>query len=74
MNLIVEEARKLGASELQGEYLPTKKNDMVRDLYPRLGFSRVALREDGSSLWVLPLADYVANDPPIALIGSEARG
>jgi len=74
LNLIVEEARKLGASELQGEYLPTKKNDMVRDLYPRLGFSRVALREDGSSLWVLPLSDYVANDPPIALIGSEARG
>jgi FkbH-like protein len=74
MNLIVEEARKLGASELQGEYLPTQRNDMVRDLYPRLGFVRVALREDGSCLWALQLSDYVAFDAPVALRGSEARG
>jgi FkbH-like protein len=74
MNLIVEEAGKLGASELQGEYLPTKRNGMVHDLYPRLGFERVALREDGSSLWVLQLSDYVAFDAPIALKRSEARG
>jgi FkbH-like protein len=74
MNLIVEEARKLGARELQGEYLPTKRNDMVRGLYPRLGFVRVALREDDSSLWALQLSDYVAFDAPIALRKSEARG
>ena len=74
MNLLVEEARRLGASELQGEYLPTKKNGMVRDLYPRLGFLRVALREDGSSLWALQLSDYVSFDAPIALVRNEVHG
>jgi FkbH-like protein len=74
MNLIVEEASKLGACQLNGEYLPTKKNGMVRDLYPRLGFLQVVLRENGSSLWALQLSDYVAFDAPIALRRSEARG
>ena len=74
LNLIVAEARRLGATELQGEYLPTQKNGVVSDLYSRLGFSRVALREDGSSLWVLQMSDYVAIDAPIALKRSDARG
>jgi FkbH-like protein len=74
MNLIVEEARKLGASELLGEYLPTKKNGMVRDLYSSLGFLQAAPREDGSSLWLLQLSDYVAFDAPITLRRSEVRG
>lgn len=28
-----------GAKELRGEYLPTPKNGLVKDLYPRLGFA-----------------------------------
>jgi len=29
----------LGAKRLLGEYRPTPKNDVVADLYPRLGFT-----------------------------------
>ena len=37
--MIASEAAKLGATRLIGEYIPTKKNAMVRDHYPRLGFA-----------------------------------
>ena len=39
LNLIAQEARKLGARRLIGEYVPTKKNAMVKDHYARLGFT-----------------------------------
>jgi len=32
-------AEGMGARRLMGEYLPTAKNDVVADLYPRLGFA-----------------------------------
>jgi FkbH-like protein len=35
---LIEQARELGAVRLIGEYQPTQKNDVVADLYPRLGF------------------------------------
>jgi FkbH-like protein len=38
---LVEHARRLGCREILGEYLPTKKNAMVRGLYPTLGFTPV---------------------------------
>jgi FkbH-like protein len=38
-NRIVEEARRLGASAVIGEYRPTAKNGMVEGLYPSLGYS-----------------------------------
>jgi predicted enzyme involved in methoxymalonyl-ACP biosynthesis len=34
-------AAGLGAELVLGEYLPTPKNDVVADRYPRLGFSAV---------------------------------
>jgi FkbH-like protein len=33
-------ARRLGYREIRGEYIPTKKNALVGDLYDRLGFRR----------------------------------
>jgi FkbH-like protein len=72
INLVVEEARKRGASRLLGEYLPTKKNGMVREHYQKLGFSRIAAGEDGSSQWVLPLADFHAFATSIVTARSDA--
>jgi predicted enzyme involved in methoxymalonyl-ACP biosynthesis len=59
LNLVAEQALILGARRLIGEYRPTKKNGMVREHYARLGFSGLERREDGGSLDVLPLADFV---------------
>jgi FkbH-like protein len=57
MNAIVRMATLRGASFVRGQYLPTKKNGMVRDLLPRMGFSLV--REvEGSLEFALEVARY----------------
>jgi FkbH-like protein len=59
LNLVAQEAMKLGAKRLVGEYLPTAKNGMVKDHYERLGFAPVSREADGSSRAVLDLAEFV---------------
>ena len=58
LNLVVAEARRLGALRLIGEYRPTAKNGMVREHYQRLGFTRVSDAEDGSTVWALDVAAF----------------
>lgn len=41
VNEIVRRARERGAARVRGVYLPTAKNGMVKDLYPRFGFTPV---------------------------------
>jgi FkbH-like protein len=53
-------ARALGARRLIGEYLPTAKNELVCDLYPRLGFTENG-RHDGWVRYELPLDDPRTN-------------
>lgn len=43
---IVEHAKKDGITEIIGEYLPTKKNGMVKDLYDNLSFTKIVALED----------------------------
>lgn len=56
-----------GASILYGEYRPTARNEVVRSLYPSLGFSEaappVAGSGEGSLWWELPLRDGVIPAP-----------
>jgi FkbH-like protein len=42
---VVERARLAGASTVVGEYIPTERNGLCADLYPRHGFQRT----DGST-------------------------
>jgi FkbH-like protein len=52
-------AREMGAKTLIGEYIPSKRNAQVADLYPRLGFES---RESGRLFaW-----DLSTGDPPAA--------
>jgi FkbH-like protein len=44
---IVRIARAKGCVKVKGEYIPTAKNSMVKDLYPRLGFQTVGVNGDG---------------------------
>ncbi len=53
---IVARARALGARRLIGEYVPTAKNALVRELYPRLGFAEIG-RTDASVRYALSLDD-----------------
>jgi FkbH-like protein len=59
LNLVAGEARRLGAKRLIGEYIPTKKNGMVKDHFARLGFTTVASDEAGGNRNVLELAEFV---------------
>ncbi len=54
---VIEIARARGANRLGGEYLPTKKNGVVADLYPRLGFEEA----QGRNAWSRS-TDSVASD------------
>ncbi len=60
--LLVEQARARGLARLIGQYIPTSKNGMVRDLYERLGFQKI---DDGR--FVLPIADFKTADLPMTM-------
>jgi predicted enzyme involved in methoxymalonyl-ACP biosynthesis len=53
-------ARSLGARRLIGEYLPSAKNELVCDLYPRLGFTEAG-RQEGGVRYAMSLDDPRAN-------------
>jgi FkbH-like protein len=57
LNLVVDEALRLGAKRLTGQYRPTAKNGMVREHYARLGFT-LAGEANGATEWTLPLDDW----------------
>ena len=64
LGLLVGEARARGLSRLVGEFIPTAKNGMVRDLYARLGFQPL----DGEGArFALDIADFQAPDPPMSM-------
>jgi len=52
LNAMVNVARQHGYQYIKGEYIPTAKNEMVKDHYQNLGFTA-----DGDG-WVLDVASY----------------
>ena len=62
MNIAVEMASKLGMNAFEALYIPTAKNEVVRNLYADLGFE--VLDElnapDGGTRWRLPLDRFQA--------------
>jgi len=59
LNLIAQEARTLGAQRLVGEYVPTKKNAMVKEHYARLGFTTMETDAAGGNRNILDLAAFI---------------
>lgn len=55
---VIDIAREMGATRLVGEYQPTPKNDVVADLYDRMGF----IRENGASFWSRPIGSAAPAD------------
>jgi FkbH-like protein len=52
LNTIVEFSREKGFSVLKGEYIPTAKNEMVKDHYKNLGFKQAG------DFWELDVLEY----------------
>jgi FkbH-like protein len=68
LNLIAQQAAKRGARRIVGEYIPTKKNAMVKDHYTRLGFTVMATDPAGGNRTMLDLAGFTAADTFIHVV------
>ena len=68
LNLIAEQAAKLGARRIVGEYIPTTKNAMVKDHYARLGFAVMPTDDNGGNRSVLDLAAFTPTETFIHVI------
>jgi FkbH-like protein len=66
-NELSERARELGYKFLRGEFIPTRKNALVCDLYDRLGCERIAETAEGSVIYRYALWD---TPPPKAFIAA----
>lgn len=60
-------ARAAGAATLTGRYIPSAKNRMVAEHYPRLGFAAAGGVAGGETLWRLDLSAYAAPDLPMRI-------
>jgi FkbH-like protein len=58
LNLIAAQARELGADRLIGEYIPTKKNGMVKEHYAKLGFTLLHSGDSGETRYVRDLRSF----------------
>ena len=58
INNIFSYAARLGAKRVVGQYLPTAKNDMVKDFFKSFGFEKVADGDGGASQWALAVDAY----------------
>ena len=67
MNRLVEIAVSTRVTRVVGEYVPTQKNGVVKNLYSELGFHQLEGGEDGR-WWELALDDS-DNNPLTTFIG-----
>lgn len=58
MNTLFEEAATAGVERVRARYIPTGRNGMVADFYPRLGFAVAGRDDDGSVEFACAVADY----------------
>lgn len=68
LNVVIEQARRLGARRLVGHYRHTSRNSMVADHYARLGFHPLDARETGDSSWELVLSESASLETFIQVI------
>jgi FkbH-like protein len=67
LNCIMAAARSAGVRSVIGLYLPTERNDMVREHYSKLGFERCGDVAAGTR-WRLDVDSYVAASVPIEIV------
>lgn len=63
MNYVVEQARGINAATIEGAYIPSAKNDMVKDFYKRYGFVQAGDAGGDATCWTLDVTRYV--DRPV---------
>jgi FkbH-like protein len=71
LNCIMAAAKSAGVRSVIGLYLPTERNDMVREHYAKLGFERFGDAEGGTR-WRLDVGGYAAPCVPIEIVELES--
>jgi FkbH-like protein len=74
LNLVLADARRLGLQRIVGEYRPTAKNGMVKDMYERLGFALIDHDAAGISRWALDVDAYVPRQTHIRVLEAMHAG
>lgn len=60
MDEVVHRAKALGLKKLVGHYYPTPKNNMVREFYGTMGFTKVSEDAEGNTEWAYDISgDYI---------------
>ncbi len=67
LNTIVAAAKVGGAKRLVGRYIPTRRNNLVKDHFSKLGFASAGEDQDGASLWRLDLPSFVPKIVPMVI-------
>ena len=68
LNALAAACQSRGIDRLIGLYKPTEKNGMVRDLYPRLGFSELSADDSSGELeFTLQLRSYQPKPVPMTV-------
>lgn len=57
LNHLLLAAKAKGLKAIQGEYIPTAKNELVRDHYSGLGFENIGNGNNGRTSWELRLTE-----------------
>lgn len=65
---LVEAARGQGVARLVGRYLPSGRNDMVREHYAKLGFVRTQSLDSGETVWSLELANVDCGEEALSAL------
>ncbi|MBR5420977.1 MAG: HAD family hydrolase [Lachnospiraceae bacterium] len=68
INKVMEEAAKAGAKRVIGEYLPTPKNGMVKEIYSKMGFT-----PEGEGRFIAECAGFTARKCYITATAPETQ-
>lgn len=71
LDRLCEEARKLSISKIIGNYYPTAKNSMVKDLFDKFGFEKISEDEQGNKKYILDVNSYENKNHHIKIVKGE---
>lgn len=71
LDTLVAECKKQGISEIIGYYYPTKKNNMVKELFGDFGFLKISEDADGNTVWSLKTDSYSNKNKAIKVNQAE---
>ncbi|HTW95152.1 MAG TPA: HAD-IIIC family phosphatase [Tepidisphaeraceae bacterium] len=70
LNALIDRAKALGYKRLLGHFIPTRKNALVKDLYPRMGFRHIGPGDGGAVSYEL---DTVNGTPARTFVAAVSQ-